>query len=40
LVFAILVTVILFVFLTPKMMEKYKKMNEDDERSKKMELKK
>lgn len=40
LVFAILVTVILFVFLTPKMMEKYKKMNEYDERSKKMELKK
>jgi hypothetical protein len=40
LVFAILVTVILFIFLTPKMMEKYKKMNEDDERSKKMELKK
>ncbi len=40
LVFAILVTVILFIFLTPKMMEKYKKMNEDYENSKRFELKK
>ena len=39
LVFAVLLTVILFSFLTPKLMEKYNKMNEDYERNKKMELK-
>ena len=38
LVFAVLLTVIMFSFLTPKLMEKYNKMNEDYERNKKMEL--
>ncbi|MBM3185273.1 MAG: hypothetical protein FJZ67_03160 [Bacteroidetes bacterium] len=40
LVFSILVTVIIFLFLTPKMMEKYRKLEEAYERGEKIEINK
>jgi hypothetical protein len=40
LVFSILVTIILFLFITPRMMEKYRKLEEAYERGKKIELNK